>query len=131
MDNITYINIVGVGQLEIEGFPHIVEKLETYWGYPDFMKYYNDLMVADRPNRVGFPEPVVEDLLFLYNLYLDNLMLITRKDVPRATLKKFHEETGTTVIVITHEQDIADYAERQILMEDGIIKSSGLKSASV
>jgi len=36
-------------------------------------------------------------------------------------IKKFHEETRTTVIVITHEQDIADYAERQITLEDGII----------
>ena len=36
-------------------------------------------------------------------------------------LKNFHEETKTTIIVITHEKDIADYAERQILIEDGII----------
>lgn len=36
-------------------------------------------------------------------------------------LKKFHEETKTTIIVITHEQDIADYAERQVTLEDGII----------
>jgi putative ABC transport system ATP-binding protein len=36
-------------------------------------------------------------------------------------LKKFHEETKTTIIVITHEQDIADYAERQVVMKDGII----------
>ncbi len=36
-------------------------------------------------------------------------------------IKKFHEETKTTVIVITHEQDIADYAETKITMEDGII----------
>ena len=39
-------------------------------------------------------------------------------------LKKFHEETKTTIIVITHEQEVADYAERQIKLEDGIIKSS-------
>jgi putative ABC transport system ATP-binding protein len=38
-------------------------------------------------------------------------------------LKKFHEETKTTIILITHEQDIADYAERQILMKDGKITS--------
>jgi putative ABC transport system ATP-binding protein len=36
-------------------------------------------------------------------------------------LKKFHEETGTTIVIITHEEDIAAYAERQILMEDGIV----------
>ena len=36
-------------------------------------------------------------------------------------LKKFHDETKTTVIVITHEQDVADYAERQITIEDGVI----------
>jgi len=40
-------------------------------------------------------------------------------------LRKFHEETKTTVVVITHEQDIADYAERQIMMEDGKITSPG------
>lgn len=38
-------------------------------------------------------------------------------------LKKFHEETKTTIILITHEQDIADYAERQIMMKDGKITS--------
>ena len=46
-------------------------------------------------------------------------------------LKKFHEETKTTVVVITHEQDIADYAERQIMMEDGKITSLGITEGSV
>jgi putative ABC transport system ATP-binding protein len=36
-------------------------------------------------------------------------------------LKKFHEETKTTIIIITHEHDIAGYAERQITLEDGVI----------
>ncbi|MFW9777751.1 MAG: ATP-binding cassette domain-containing protein [Candidatus Heimdallarchaeota archaeon] len=36
-------------------------------------------------------------------------------------LKKFHEETRTTIVIITHEESIAGYAERQIMMEDGII----------
>jgi len=36
-------------------------------------------------------------------------------------LKKFHEETKTTIIVITHEEDIAEYAERRIVIKDGII----------
>jgi putative ABC transport system ATP-binding protein len=36
-------------------------------------------------------------------------------------LKKFHEETKTTIIVITHEQNIAAYAGRRILLEDGVL----------
>ena len=36
-------------------------------------------------------------------------------------IKKFHEETNTTVIIITHEADIAAYAQRQIKIEDGVI----------
>jgi len=38
-------------------------------------------------------------------------------------IKKFHEETKTTIIIITHEQDIADYAQKQIKIEDGVIES--------
>jgi putative ABC transport system ATP-binding protein len=38
-------------------------------------------------------------------------------------IKKFNEETKTTIIVITHEQEIADYAQREIRMEDGLIET--------
>jgi putative ABC transport system ATP-binding protein len=37
-------------------------------------------------------------------------------------IKKFHEETKTTIIIITHEQEIADYAQKQIKLEDGLIE---------
>jgi len=36
-------------------------------------------------------------------------------------IKKFHEETQTTIIVITHDQEIANYAERQVTLKDGIL----------
>lgn len=36
-------------------------------------------------------------------------------------IRKFHEETKTTIIVITHDQEIANYAERQIILEDGVV----------
>jgi ABC-type lipoprotein export system ATPase subunit len=41
-------------------------------------------------------------------------------------IKKFHEETETTIIVITHDQEVADYAERQIILEDGVVTSEHL-----
>ncbi|TRZ79605.1 ABC transporter ATP-binding protein [bacterium] len=46
----------------------------------------------------------------------------TGKQVMRL-LKKFHEETKTTIVIITHEQDIASYAQKQIELEDGEIKN--------
>jgi putative ABC transport system ATP-binding protein len=36
-------------------------------------------------------------------------------------IKRFHEETKTTVVVITHDQEVAKYADRQIILEDGIV----------
>jgi putative ABC transport system ATP-binding protein len=39
-------------------------------------------------------------------------------------IKKFHEETETTIIVITHDQEVANYAERQIILEDGVVANT-------
>ena len=36
-------------------------------------------------------------------------------------LKQFHEETGTTIVVITHDPEVAKYATRQIELRDGQI----------
>jgi putative ABC transport system ATP-binding protein len=38
-------------------------------------------------------------------------------------IKKVHEETKTTIIIITHAQEIANYAQRQVKIEDGLIES--------
>jgi putative ABC transport system ATP-binding protein len=49
-----------------------------------------------------------------------NLDSVTGKQVMEL-IKKSHEETGITLIVVTLEYDIADYAKRQFTLEDGII----------
>lgn len=66
--------------------------------------------LTNRPSIVFADEPTGD---------LDS---VTGKQVMEL-LKKFHEETKTTIVVITHEQDIANYAERQIVLEDGLIKN--------
>ena len=45
------------------------------------------------------------------------------------TLRTLNREQGVTIIVVTHERDIADYAERVITMRDGRIIADELNAA--
>ena len=36
-------------------------------------------------------------------------------------------EEGTTVVIVTHESEIADYAKRTIMVRDGVIVSNDWK----
>jgi macrolide transport system ATP-binding/permease protein len=46
------------------------------------------------------------------------------------TLQRLNREEGVTVIVVTHERDIADYADRVISMRDGRIVSDEANAAT-
>jgi putative ABC transport system ATP-binding protein len=38
-----------------------------------------------------------------------------------AMLKRVHDELGQTIVLITHDLDVADAAERVVLMQDGVV----------
>jgi len=48
-------------------------------------------------------------------------------EIVLATFQKLHEESGRTIVLITHEQDVAEHAERIIYVRDGMILEDGTK----
>ena len=58
-----------------------------------------------------------------------NLDTRTSHDIMR-TLRALNRQQGVTVVVVTHERDIADYADRLITMRDGKILSDELNRAA-
>lgn len=52
-------------------FPHILEKIQALWGYPEMDYYFVRLTIDDRGDRQGFPAEVWDDLQMLTRLHRD------------------------------------------------------------
>lgn len=46
-------------------FPHIAQKLTSLWGTREIDRYMDSLLIDSRGDRQGFPEEVLEELVFL------------------------------------------------------------------
>lgn len=48
-------------------------------------------------------------------------------EIVLGTFQKLHEKSGKTIIVITHEQEVAEHAERIIYIRDGLVGEDSKK----
>src|SRR5262249_11316867 len=47
------------------------------------------------------------------------------------TLVRFNREQGVTIVLVTHEPDVAAYAQRVVTMRDGLVLSDERKPGSI
>jgi putative ABC transport system ATP-binding protein len=58
-----------------------------------------------------------------------NLDSATSADI-MTLFQRLNSDQGITIVVVTHEQDIADYAQRRVMFRDGVIVSDERKDAN-
>lgn len=52
-----------------QGFPHVFQKLVDFWGTADMRPYIDELIMSNRPNRLGFPPEAVTEIWALSKIY--------------------------------------------------------------
>jgi len=100
------------------------EKLELV-GLGDRMDHKPPEMSGGQRQRVAIARALVnEPALLLADEPTGNLDSVTSEDV----MRQFEElnEQGQTIVLVTHEHDIAGHAKRQVHLKDGLIEQDFL-----
>lgn len=100
------------------------EKLEMV-GLGDRMDHKPPEMSGGQRQRVAIARALVnEPALLLADEPTGNLDSVTSEDV----MRQFEElnEQGQTIVLVTHEHDIAGHAKRQVHLKDGLIEQDFL-----
>lgn len=78
--------------------------------------------------RVAIARAIATDpLIILADEPTGNLDSVRSKEIMEL-LKQFNKENNITVIMVTHEDDMAEYADRKIIFRDGLIVEDSKES---
>jgi len=95
-------------------------------GLADRAGHYPNQMSGGQQQRVAIARGLVTGApLLLADEPTGNLDSRTSDEV-MAILVRMNEERGITVVLVTHEADIAEYARRVIVFRDGLIHSDSI-----
>ena len=100
------------------------EKLELV-GLADRMDHRPPEMSGGQRQRVAMARALVNDpAILLADEPTGNLDSVTSRDIMRQ-LAGLNQQ-GQTIVLVTHERDIAEYAKRQVHLNDGMIEKDFL-----
>jgi polar amino acid transport system ATP-binding protein len=100
------------------------EELLTRVGLADKVGEYPDRLSGGQQQRVAIARSLINDpYIILADEATGNLDSVTSGEI----MEMLHRlnEAGKTIIMVTHEDDIAEYAKRIIRMRDGVIVDDG------
>ncbi len=105
------------------------EKLELV-GLGDRMEHKPPEISGGQRQRVAVARALVnEPALLLADEPTGNLDSVTSDEI-MDVLTTLNTEGGQTIVLVTHEHDIAEYAKRQIHLRDGVIEKDFLNAPS-
>jgi ABC-type lipoprotein export system ATPase subunit len=99
-------------------------------GLADRMDHHPSQLSGGQQQRVAIARSLVNrPPLLLADEPTGNLDSKTSADILEM-FQKLNEEENLTVILVTHDHEVAHHAKRQILMRDGVIESGSFTHAA-
>ena len=106
------------------------EKLLRLVGLGDRMDHEPSQMSGGEQQRVAIARSLInQPSVLLADEPTGNLDSRTTEDVLRI-LQKLNDEEGITIIVVTHDDNVARHTKRIIRMKDGVIIDEGAPAAA-
>jgi len=121
LDNVELPMLYGGSTLKTAERQHRAQEMLTTVGLGDRLMHYPNQLSGGQQQRVAIARALVNNpAILLADEPTGNLDSRTSIEV-MGLFQKLNAERGITVILITHEHDIAEYGTRTVAFRDGVI----------
>ena len=121
-ENIRLPCLVDIDGKEAEKIERTLQILENFGVPKDHFEMLPNMLSGGQQQRVSIARALVNNpAILLADEPTGNLDSASSDSVMKL-LSKLREEFGTTIVLVTHEQEIAAYSQRSIFLRDGILE---------